>query len=94
MRTLVKEGKRISRIVKEDYPKYSYEEVYIEVYGSGEQSAQGVKWMITHNLKKIAVDDTDSEDIIENISELVAYLYKNFKGSQKKLQDIRNTLDQ
>ncbi|MFC1914776.1 hypothetical protein ACFLWK_00770 [Chloroflexota bacterium] len=93
MKNLTKEGKQISRIVEEDFPEYDYWDVYSEVYGAGEQSAQGVKWMITNRLNQlVAADSRDRQDIINELNELVWYLYDNYRSNQRKLDSIRQVL--
>jgi len=52
MRRLAKEGKQISKIATEDFPKLDYWDVYIEVYGAGERSSRGMKRMISIRLNK------------------------------------------
>lgn len=90
MKNLVREGKQISRIVDEDFPQYDYWDVYYEVYGAGEQSAQGVKWMITKRLNQLSsVDTQERQRIVEEVGELVWYLYENYKISRRKLDSIR-----
>lgn len=93
IKTLVREGKRITRIVDEDFPQYDYWDVYYEVYGSGEQSAQGVKWMITNRLNQLYSANTqERQRIVAEVSDLVWYLYDNYKNSQRKLAGIRKIL--
>ena len=93
MKTLVREGKRITRIVDEDFPQYEYWDVYYEVYGCGEQSAQGVKWMITNRLNQLSSASTqERQGIVVEIGDLVWYLYDNYKNSQRKLAGIRKIL--
>ena len=93
MKTLVREGKRITRIIEEDFPRYDYWDVYHEVYGAGDQSAQGVKWMITNRLKRLqSANQAESQEIIDEISDLVWYLYNNYRLSQRKLDGIRKAL--
>lgn len=93
MKNLVREGKQISRIVEEDFSQYDYWDVYSKVYGSGEQSAQGVKWIITNRLNQLtSVDAQERQGIVDEVSELVWYLYKNYKTSQRKLDTIRKAL--
>lgn len=93
MKTLVKEGKQISKIVAEDFPQYDYWEVYSEVYGAGEQSAQGIKWMITNRLNQLAAASTQTrQSIIDELNDLIWYLYENHKSNQRKLNDIRRIL--
>lgn len=93
MKSLAREGKQISKIVAEDFPEYDYWDVYSEVYGSGEQSAQGVKWMITNRLNQlIAANAQDRQRIINELNELIWYLYDNYRSNQRKLENIRQVL--
>jgi len=93
MKNLVREGKQITRIVEEDFRQYDYWDIYYKVYGSGEQSAQGVKWMITNRLNQLSSADAQTQqEIVEEISDLVWYLYENYKRSQRKLDSIRKAL--
>lgn len=43
MRKLAQEGKAISKIAEEDFQGLDYWDVYLEVYGTGERSSQGIK---------------------------------------------------
>lgn len=93
MKNLAREGKQISKIVLEDFPEYDYWDVYSEVYGAGEQSAQGVKWMITNRLNQLVeADSRDRQVIINELNELIWYLYDNHRRNQKKLGKIRQVL--
>jgi len=93
MKNLAREGKQISKISAEDFPEYDYWDVYSEVYGAGEQSAQGVKWMITNRLNQlVAANSRDKQDIIDELNELIWYLYENYRSNQKKLDNIRQIL--
>lgn len=93
MKNLTREGKQISKIVAEDFPEYDYWDVYSEVYGSGEYSARGVKRMITNRLNQLIQADAENRKrIIDEINDLVWYLYDNYKSSQIKLDSIRETL--
>lgn len=93
MKNLTREGKQISRIVVEDFPEYDYWDVYCVVYGSGGQSAQGIKWMITNRLKQlVGATAQDRQSIIDELHDLIWYLYENYKNNQKKLGIIRKTL--
>ncbi len=93
MKTLAKEGKQISKIVKEDFPKCDYWDVYWQINGAGEQSAQGVKKMITNRLNMlVAAKIQERKDIIEELKELTWYLYNNYKGNRAKLDGIREIL--
>jgi len=94
MRRLAKEGKQISKIVSDDFPGYDYWEVYLEVYGSGERSARGVKRMISTRLDTLvgASAKSDRKLIVEELHDLVWHLYENHKSNQQKLEKIRAVL--
>jgi len=93
MKNLAREGKQISKISVEDFPEYDYWDIYSEVYGAGEQSAQGVKWMITNRLNQlVAANARDRQDIIDELNELIWYLYQNYRSNQRKLDNIRQVL--
>lgn len=51
---LAQEGKMISKIVSENYPQYTYEQVRNTVYNSGQRSPLGTKRMITNRLNLLA----------------------------------------
>ena len=91
---LAKEGKQISKIVSEDFPSLDYFDVYIEVYGKGERSAQGIKRMITTRISAIAESGakTERRQIAEELQGLVWHLYRNHKNNQDKLAKIRAVL--
>ena len=93
IKTLAKEGKRISRIVTEDYPEYDYWDVYSIVYGSGGQAGQGVKRKITNRLNQLASPKVpNKQDIIVELDDLCCFLYDNYKKNQEKLNSIRKIL--
>lgn len=92
---LAREGKRISKIWREDFPQYDYAEIYFEVYGEGEKSSLGVRRKITGRLKKLAdCLPQEQETLIEDIDELVWHLYTRYKASQIKLEKIRDVIDE
>ncbi len=93
MKNLVREGKQITKIAREDFPEYDYWDIYSEVYGSGEQSARGVKRMISSRLNQLVSSDTQTrQSIVNEVNELIWYLYDNYKGNQRKLERIRSIL--
>ena len=95
IRQLASEGKQISKIKKDDFPHYEYEEVYWVVYGIGNRSARGVKRMIATRLQSLeqAGQKQERTKIIEEVSELVWDLYDRVKKNQTKLEKIREILD-
>ena len=93
MKSLVKEGKQITKIVSEDFPQYDYWDILYQLYEAGAQSAQGVKWMITNRLNQLLNADAQTrKSIINEINDLTWYLYENYKDNQKKLENIRDVL--
>ncbi len=94
MQRLAQEGKTISKIVAEDFPKLDYSEVYFEIYGAGEKSSLGVKRTITNRLNElIDASKPDRKEIVAELHELVLHLYKSHKTNTAKLSKIRAALD-
>jgi len=94
MQTLAREGKQISKIKDENYPKYEYWDIYNAVYGDGGRSARGTKKMISSRLNTLAgANKRERNEIIEEIHNLVWHLYDSLKSSQKKLDAIRKALE-
>jgi len=94
MRQLAREGKQISNIVYDDFPEIDYWDVYIEVYAGGEQSAHGIKRMITTRIKKLTESKSSKyrAQVSEELKELVCHLYENYKDSRNKLAKIRKAI--
>jgi hypothetical protein len=94
MQQLAQEGRRITEIVRDEFPKLTYWDVYIEVYGAGKRSAQGVKHMITTRLTAMAASKSKSERavMLDELQGLVWHLYENHKANQRKLAAIRAAL--
>ncbi len=94
MSRLAQEGKKISAIRKEDFPKLSYWDVYVEVYGAGKRSALGVKRMITKRIDAVASSKSKKErmEIAVELHELVWHLYEDHKKNHAKLSKIRKAL--
>lgn len=92
---LVREGKQISKIMKNDFPEYEYWDIYMAAYDGGERSALGIKKMITNRLNKMADSKKSSErkEIQQELDELVWHLYNSLKDSQKKLEKIRAVIN-
>ena len=61
MQRLAKEGKAITKIWRENFPKLSYLDVYLEIYATGERSSRGIKRMITTRLNAMADSTSKSE---------------------------------
>ena len=91
---LVKEGKRISLIWREHFPKHDYLEVYNVACEAGEQSAIGAKRSISARLKKLSstTGRTEKQRIIAQVSNLVYDLYENHKANQKKFDQLRKII--
>ena len=94
MKRLAQEGKIITKIWREDFPKLSYWDVYFEVYGAGERSAQGIKSMITTRLKAMAESTSKSQRAVmaDELQGLVWHLYENHKANQRIISKIRAAL--
>ncbi len=93
---LAREGKQIAKIMEEDFPEYEYWEIYEVVYSEGGKSALGVKRTIANRLKKLRdsnLNDSEKEEIINEIDELVWHLYDSLKSSQAKLDAIRKIMN-
>ena len=92
---LVQEGKPISKIAKEDFPDIDYWEILWTAWEGGERSARGVKKMITSRLNSLidAGRKQDRQPLIDEISNLVSYLYENQKKNSEKLGKIRKALE-
>ncbi|MDQ3060951.1 MAG: hypothetical protein M3R45_15780 [Pseudomonadota bacterium] len=94
MQLLAQEGKKISKIVKEDFPSLTYWDVYFEIYGSGEKSSLGIKRTITNRINSVVNSTSKKErtEIAEEINNLVWHLYNNHKANQTKIAAIRGAL--
>lgn len=91
---LAREGKPIARILEEDFPNYDYWDIYFAVNEGGERSSVGVKRKITNRLyKPPSLSKEEQKDVIQEIDELVCFLYDRYKESQQKLDDIRGVMD-
>ncbi|MGL6333899.1 hypothetical protein [Aeromonas jandaei] len=82
---IVREGKRISKIMEKDFPEYEYWDIYMAAYDGGERSALGVKRMITNRLNKMVESrkSLERKEIQEELDELAWHLYESLKDSQK-----------
>lgn len=94
MRQLAQEGKQISKILSEDFPKLDYSDVYFEVYNAGQSSALGIKRMITNRIEAMAANTSKTQRNImaTELNELVWHLYQNHKKNREKLSKIRAAL--
>lgn len=99
IKELASEGKTIADIwgqFKKTYPDAEYVDIYWIVYGSGGQSALGVKRTITNRIKEL-VDLTGGNkkrfnEVVDELQELVNHLYKEHKKNRDKLAKIREAL--
>lgn len=94
MQKLAKEGKKISDIWKQYFPKLTYWDVFFEIYDAGGRSAMGVKRMITNRINAIAASTSKSErkELASELQELVWHLYNNHKSNHEKLTAIRQAI--
>ncbi|MCY4584175.1 MAG: hypothetical protein OXE50_15465 [Chloroflexi bacterium] len=91
---LVGEGKQISRVCREDFPQYSYIEVYWAAYGEGARSAMGIQRTISARLSYLESADKETRQaLIKEISDLVCQQYLTITKNAKKLDDIRRALE-
>ena len=92
---LAQEGKEISKIQRENFPEYSYSDVYVAVYADGEeQSSRGIKTAITRRLNKLStLPPVEQSDVIDGIQQLATDLYEQHKASQKRLDQIRSIIE-
>ncbi len=94
MQRLAQEGKKISKILSEDFPDLDYLDVYFAVHEGGERSSLGVKREITNRLSEL-VENTIAKDRrkqSEVLHELIGYLYNSHKTNTAKLAKIRAAL--
>ena len=91
---LVQEGKPLSKIAEEDFPDLDYWAIYWSAWHGGERSARGAKKMITSRLNLLieAGRKEDRQSLIDEIADLVSYLYRNHKMNSEKLDKIRKAL--
>jgi len=93
MKRLVQEGKSVADIWRQDFPQHEYWDVYWAIRGTGEQSARGIKLMITNRLNKlIACRPAERRGLVNELQGLVWHLYENHRTSQKKFAQIRKVL--
>lgn len=91
---LVGEGKRISKICEENFPEYDYWDIYCTAHDAGERSSLGTRRMITNRLNKLAMCSiNERQNIIDEVDDLVWYLYNRYKDSQQKLENIRKIIE-
>jgi len=95
MQRLAQEGKQISKIQREDFPRYTYDQIYAEIYDAGIRGAQGIKRMVTANLNKLVhAKKEERKAMIIQLQRLVTDLYENHMKNQKKLGKIRKALEE
>jgi flagellin-specific chaperone FliS len=95
MRQLAQEGKQISKIQRENFSQYTYEQIYAVIYEAGGRAAGGMKKMITIRLNKLLHSNKETRaSLINEIQRLVTDLFENHKKNQKKLDKIRKALQE
>jgi len=93
MQELAQEGKQIARIQRDNFPQYTYGQIYAAIYEAGGKGAQGIKRMITIRLKKLLHSNKEARaSLIGEVQRLVTDLFENHKKNQKKLDKIRTAL--
>ena len=91
---LVGEGQQISRVWRESFPQYSYDDVYWAAYGEGKRSAQGIQKMISTRLIDLEnASKADRKALIKEIGDLVWQQYRTITSNAEKLDRIRKALD-
>jgi len=82
------EGKLISKIRQDDFPEYSWEEIYGAAWEGGAQSVLGVQRMITRRLRKLttAHDQQAREDLVNELERLTRDMYYRVRQNQKKME--------
>lgn len=92
---LAREGKDIAKIWDEDFPQYDYWDIYNIVYDAGEKSSLGMRKMITHRFNKLSSQITpEQQEILDEVDDLVWRIYDRYRESQKKLQKIRQAIEE
>jgi len=95
MQSLAQEGKQVSKIQKENFPDYTYEQIYAVIYEAGGRAAQGIKRMITIRLNEMLHSKKETRKVlVSETKRLVLDLYENHKMNQKKLDKIRKALQE
>jgi len=93
MKLLAQEGKQVSKIQKENFANYTYEQIYAVIYEAGGRAAQGMKRMITIKLNKLLHSKKETRKVlVRETQHLVTDLFENYKKNQKKLDKIRKLL--
>ncbi|MGE6332891.1 hypothetical protein [Stenotrophomonas sp. NPDC077659] len=99
IKALASEGKTIVDIwtqFKKIYPDAEYVDIYWIVYGSGGQSALGVKRTITNRINELTTlksqDKKRFAEVVEELQHLVNHLYSSHKKNRDKLAAIRVAL--
>lgn len=92
---LVREGRKITEVWREEFPEFDYDDVYWAAYGRGARSAQGAKKMITSRLRRARRTKGRERraEILDEIDGLVTALYEDHKRMARKLRSIRTALD-
>jgi hypothetical protein len=91
----IKEGKNISDIRRENFPKSTYGEIYSIAHERTDGSSLGIKKQITYRLKSLVATSSkiEKDAFAKEIQELVNALYKQHKDMAGKLSEIREVLE-
>ncbi len=91
---LVGEGNQVKQVWEENFPQYTYDEVYWAAYGEGKRSALGTQRMISRRLEDLehAVKE-ERRALIKDLGDLVWQQYQIITSNAKKLAAIRKALD-
>lgn len=90
---LVKEGKKIADIRRENFPKCTYGEIYSVAHERTDGSSLGIKKKITYQLQKLVKANPSLENDAKEIQQHVNALYKQHKDMSGKLSEIREVLE-
>ena len=91
---LVGEGSQIKQVWQQNFPQYTYDDVYWAAYGRGKRSALGTQRMISRRLEDLGnAGKAERKALIEEIGDLVWQQYEIITSNAKKLAAIRKALD-
>lgn len=92
---LIKEGKKIADIRRDNFPKSTYGEIYSIAHERTDGSSLGIKKKITNRLKDLVATNSKVEknQFAKEIQDLVNALYKQHKDMSAKLGEIREVLE-
>lgn len=99
IKALASEGKNIADIwaqFRKIYAAADYVDIYWVVYGSGGQSALGVKRTITNRINELvdlrSGNKRRFDEVVDELQQLVNHLYGEHKRNRDKLAKIREAL--